>query len=174
MKAHKSAWTTIAITIIAASPAFAIDTHSVQSAKDFVKESIQDNLAEVQVGELARIRGKSEGVRTFGATLIVDHAAANRRAMAVATNVGVTPPTQPSTLQTVGYKTLSILSGSNFDKKLLDDMLKDHKKDIHAYEQHLDSQDPAVAAYAKKILPALKKHLEIAQELRSSMVRDEQ
>src|SRR5688572_25357340 len=42
----------------------------------FIKEAVQGNLAEVQLGELAAQRADSEAVRKFGETLRTDHQAA--------------------------------------------------------------------------------------------------
>jgi hypothetical protein len=43
--------------------------------KAFLKEAIQGNLAEISMGELAQKNGSSEGVRSFGQTLVQDHSA---------------------------------------------------------------------------------------------------
>jgi putative membrane protein len=61
------------------------------SGQHFIKDSIEGNLAEVKVGELAQQKGASQGVKDFGAALVKDHGKANEKATRVAQSLGVTP-----------------------------------------------------------------------------------
>ena len=130
----------------------------------FIKESIQGNLAEVKVGDLAREKGVSQGVKDFGATLAKDHGSANDKAKQTAEALGVTPPTAPAPKQKAMYQELSALSGEKFDQHFIQGMVKDHKEDIAKFEKEAQGSGP-VADYAKEILPTLRKHLEIAERL---------
>ena len=73
-------------------PSFAQD----KASQKFVKEAIEGNLAEVQMGQLAQKNGNSDGVRSFGQMLEKDHTDAKQKATAAANSLGVTPPTEPS------------------------------------------------------------------------------
>src|SRR4051812_8859791 len=44
-----------------------------KASEKFIKEAVEGNLAEVQVGQLAQQKGESEGVKTFGGQLQKDH-----------------------------------------------------------------------------------------------------
>jgi putative membrane protein len=145
---------------VACSAASAPDTASMK----FISEAIQGNLAEVQVGQLAQQKGTSEGVRTFGQHLEQDHGAAREKAVAVATELGATPPTEPNRKQKRVYERLSKLSGAAFDKAFAKAMVDDHKTDIKAYEKAAKKQD-AAGRYANETLPKLREHLEMAQSL---------
>ena len=141
---------------------------AVQSAPDhFIKDAIEGNLAEVQVGELAQQKGASQDVKDFGATLARDHAAANEKAKQAAQSVGVTPPTKPGVKQKMMYHELSALSGERFDRRFIAGMVKDHEDDIAKYEKEAQSGSGPVADYAKQILPDLRKHLQIAEGLQA-------
>lgn len=135
------------------------------SAQDFLKESIQGNLAEVEVGNLAEQKGASQGVKDFGALLAKDHSAANEKAQQAAAAAGVTPPSRPTAKQKAMYMELSALSGEHFDKHFIDGMVKDHQDDIAKYEKEANSGSGPAADYAKAILPDLRKHLKVAQHL---------
>jgi putative membrane protein len=63
---------TLSLAILFVAPSFAQDAAS----QNFVKEAIEGNLAEVQMGQLAKKQGGSEGVRAFGDMLENDHSAA--------------------------------------------------------------------------------------------------
>ena len=67
-----------------------------RASQTFITKAIEGNLAEVQMGQLAQEKGASEGVRSFGQTLQHDHAAGAQKATAVATQLGVNPPTEPN------------------------------------------------------------------------------
>ena len=63
----------------------------------FIKDAVQGNLAEVQLGELAAQRSENDAVRKFGETLRTEHQAALKRTTNVAKSLQVEPPTEPST-----------------------------------------------------------------------------
>ena len=139
-----------------------------RTTQHFVKESIQGNLAEVKVGNLAQQKGASQGVKEFGAMLVKDHSAANERAQQAAAAVGVSPPSQPTVKQKASYQVLSALSGEKFDRHFIKSMVKDHQEDIAKYEKESNSGSGPAADYAKAILPDLRKHLEMAQRLQQA------
>jgi putative membrane protein len=131
----------------------------------FIKEAIEGNLAEVQMGKLAQQNGASQGVKDFGQMLVTDHGQANTKAQSVAQSLNVTPPTQPNAKQKKEYDKMSKLNGAAFDKAFAQHMVADHKKDIAAYQKETKSKNQTVAAMASETLPTLQKHLQTAQSL---------
>jgi putative membrane protein len=150
----------VAVGLILTSSSFAQD----KASQKFLKEAIEGNLAEVQMGQLAQKNGASDGVRSFGQTLQKDHSDANQKATSAANSLGVTPPSAPNSKQKATYDRMSKLSGANFDREFAKHMVDDHKKDIKAYEKEAKKND-AAGTYAKEALPTLQKHLETAQSL---------
>ena len=65
-----------------------------KAAQTFVTKAVQGNLAEVSMGQLAQEKGDSDGVRSFGQQLVTDHTAANKRAVSIASEMGMTPPSR--------------------------------------------------------------------------------
>jgi putative membrane protein len=153
----------LAVALLWGSPSFAQD----KASQKFIKEAIEGNLAEVQMGQLAQKNGQSEGVRSFGQMLEKDHGDANQKAAAVANSLGVTPPTEPSSKQKKDYERMSKLTGAKFDEQFVKDMVADHKKDIREFEKESKKND-AGGSFAKEILPTLQKHLDTAQSLMGS------
>lgn len=133
----------------------------------FLKDAIQGNLGEVQVGKLAQQKGMSQDVKDFGATLEKDHGAANSKAMAAAEAVGMTAPTEPGPEQKKMYQELTKLSGKEFDQHFAREMVKDHEKDIKKYTAEAGKGDGQASTYAQQTLPALRKHLAMAEKLES-------
>src|SRR5205085_3713065 len=101
-----------------------------QADQRFIKEAIEGNLAEVQMGQLAQKNGASQGVKDFGQMLVTDHSQANTKATSVASSLKVTPPKEPNAKQKKEYEKMSKLNGELFDKDFAAHMVMDHKKDI--------------------------------------------
>jgi putative membrane protein len=131
----------------------------------FIKEAIEGNLAEVQMGQLAQQNGASQGVKDFGQMLVTDHGQANTKAQSVASALNVTPPTEPNAKQKKDYDKMSKLNGAAFDKAFAQHMVADHKKDIAAFQKETKSKNQTVAGFASETLPTLQKHLQTAQSL---------
>ena len=143
---------------------------AIAQAKDppgakFVMKATQGNLAEVQMGQLAQANGQSADVKSFGQMLQTDHSAANQKLSAVAGQMGVTPPTEPSKKQKADHDKMSKLSGDKFDRAFAKHMVMDHKKDIADYKKQAKMKNDPTAGYASDTLPTLEKHLETAQSL---------
>jgi putative membrane protein len=90
---------------------------------------------------------------------------ANEKAKKVAQAMGVSPPDAPGIKQKAVYTELAALSGETFDKHFVKAMVKDHQEDIAKYEKEANSGSGPAAAYAKQVLPDLRKHLQMAEQL---------
>jgi putative membrane protein len=149
----------------AASPVFAQGKQD-KAASKFLNTAIEGNYAEMKMGELAQSKGQSDGVKSFGQTLVTDHGAANQKAMGVAKSMGMTPPSGPNAKQRADYQKMQGMSGAAFDKAFAQHMVQDHKKAIKDYEKAAKGKGDA-AQYASGTLPTLKQHLQTAQSLSS-------
>jgi putative membrane protein len=158
--------------------ALALSTFGIASAQEvalatgtpdakFLTDAIRCDLAEVKLGELAKMKGQSEGVRDFGDMLADDHSKALKKTTDLAKDMNVTPPTQPSAEQTQKYDALARLSGAEFDRQFAAEMVKGHQEEIAKYEAQAKSGDSKVADLAEDLVPTLKHHLETAQKLQS-------
>ena len=87
-----------------------------KASQTFIKNAIEGNLAEIQMGQLAQKNGSSEGVRSFGQMLERDHTDANEKAMTVAKDIGVTPPNQPNAKQKAEHDRMLKLTGTRRDR----------------------------------------------------------
>jgi putative membrane protein len=134
------------------------------ASQTFIKEAIQGNLAEIEMGKLAQKNGASESVRAFGKMLEQDHSVAKQKAQGVAQTLKVTPPTSPSEEQQADHDKLAKLKGAEFDSAFIKAMVADHEQDIRNYQAEAQRKD-AAANYARETLPTLKKHLARAQSL---------
>lgn len=133
----------------------------------FLTEAMQADLAEVQIGKLAQQKGGNADVKQFGQMLEQDHGQHLQEAQRVASQVGVTPPTEPSAEQKSVYDKLSKLSGTNFDRQFAAAMVKDHKEDVAKFRRMGQEKTP-VGELAAQTVPTLQKHLQTAEALTST------
>jgi putative membrane protein len=137
--------------------------------KTFVKKAAEGGLAEVELGKLATEKAGSEQVKQFGQRMVNDHSKANDQLKQVAQSQGITLPTEPNAMQRAEKERLSKLSGEQFDKAYMSEMLKDHKKDIAEFRTESKSaQDRALKDFASQTLPTLQSHLKDAESIAPS------
>jgi putative membrane protein len=57
------------------------------------------------------------------------------------------------------------MSGEAFDKAYMDDMVKDHKKDVAEFRKEANGgKDSDIKGFASKTLPTLEEHLKMAED----------
>jgi putative membrane protein len=139
-------------------------TKSDHVAKDFFKEAAQGGMAEVTLGQMAADKGKNEAVKSYGQRMVKDHGKANDELKNLAKSEGVTLPTEMSSEAKDVQLRLQKLSGTEFDQAYMQEMLKDHEKDIEAFNQQANNgADPEVKNWAAKTLPTLREHKQLGQ-----------
>lgn len=135
-----------------------------QADQAFLKEAIQGDLAEAMMGELAQQKGESDGVKNFGEMLEKDHGEHLTKLQAMARQMGVEAPAEPSAKQKADHDKMAKMSGAQFDRAFAMHMVDDHKKDITKYQVQAKKSGP-LADLAKETVPVLQKHLQMAQSL---------
>jgi putative membrane protein len=130
----------------------------------FINDAAQGGLMEVRMGELGQQKGQNPDLKQFAQRLVTDHSKANDELKQLASNKGVTLPTQ---LADKHQKMIDKLSNaSDFDKQFKDMAVKDHKKDIKEFERaEKKCEDADLRAWITKTLPTLQEHLRMAEQL---------
>src|SRR6185312_511389 len=142
--------------------------HSTLSASDqkFMKEAAQGGEAEVQLGQLAQQKAESPDVKAFGQRMVDDHTKANDQLKQVASQKGVTLPSQPDAKDKAEKARLEKMSGAQFDKAYINYMVADHKKDVADFQREAShANDPDVKNFAQSTLPTLQSHLQQAESI---------
>ena len=133
--------------------------------KQFVMKAAMGGMAEVQGGTTASQKATSGDVKAFGNRVVTDHGKANDELKQLATNKGMALPTDLDAEHKAKLDELSKKSGKDFDKAYIDDMVKDHEKDVKEFEDASKSaSDPDLKAWAAKTLPTLQDHLKMAKD----------
>jgi len=138
----------------------------------FAREAAQGGMAEVELGKLAVQNASSDDVKRFGQRMIDDHTKANAKLKEVASKEGITLPTSLDAKDQAIKTRLSKLSGDQFDKAYIKDMVRDHKKDVAAFQNESSTgSDPAIKAFASETLPTVQDHLKQAETIEPKVVQ---
>jgi putative membrane protein len=134
--------------------------------RGFMMSAARDGIFHVEAGKLAVQRGSSEGVKKFGQHAIDHHTQINDELMQLASKKGATLPKKMSKEQQETLDKVAKLSGPDFDKAYLEMEIKDHSKDLSAFQKEAkDGKDPDVKAWAAKTVAAIEEHLKMARDL---------
>lgn len=136
------------------------------SDQEFIDAAAEGGLAEVNLGQLAAAKATSDEVRDFGNRMVSDHSNFNDELTQLASNKGITLPTQPGADEQKTSNELSSKAGKGFDKAYMSTMVKDHEKDVAAFKKaEYEVQDPDLKAWITKTLPTLEDHLKQAKQV---------
>lgn len=136
------------------------------SDKKFVRDAAQGGMAEVELGKLATEKASSDDVKKFGQRMVDDHTKAGDQLKQVASSQGIQLPQTLSAKDKLTKERLSKLSGEQFDKAYMSDMVKDHTQDVAEFQHESQSgKDTAVKDFASQTLPTLQDHLKEAKEI---------
>jgi putative membrane protein len=134
------------------------------SAKDksFMKEAAQGGMMEVEMGKMAQQKGKSPDVKKIGDRMVADHSKANAELMAIAKKKGVDLSKEKAKMEH--------LNDANFDKEYVNAMVKDHEKDLAAFQAEAkNGTDGDVKAFAAKTSEVIKKHLAMVKAAQAKL-----
>jgi putative membrane protein len=130
----------------------------------FVNDAARGGEMEVKLGKLAEQDGSSAAVKEFGNRMVKDHTRLNAELSATAKSVGLTVPTKISTEQQAAYDKLAMLKGTKFDSVYIDTMVKDHTKDLAAFQKEANTtKDARLKGTVEAAIPVIEEHLKMAK-----------
>ena len=145
---------------------------SAQSMADqsFISETMQGNIAEVQLAQLAQQKSQSQDVKQYAAKMANDHTQMNQKWFdPVARQLNVNEPKGPSKKDKKLMEKLQALNGDEFDKEYITAMLKDHQEDLKKFKQEADaSQDPTIKQIAQQGSTVISSHLQLVEQIAKS------
>jgi putative membrane protein len=122
--------------------------------KAFMKDAAESGMMEVAMGRVAEKNASDSQVKNFGAQMVKDHGKANNELKGLAKQENVELPAEKEAGK---WKS---------DKDYMDMMVKDHEKDLAAFEkQAKEGSDPDVKTFASKTAKVVRKHLDMAKEI---------
>jgi putative membrane protein len=107
--------------------------------KSFLKDIAQDNMAEVKTAELVIKTTKNPQIKQFAEKMVTDHRALLAGAKPIAAEAGVKPPETDGLDADADYLKLKLLTGKEFDKSYVNEMVSDHHADLQKIKEEHDS-----------------------------------
>jgi putative membrane protein len=159
-----------------AAPAFAAGQQhatstQVKPTNEFITAAAQDDMAEMDLGTLAKQKAQSQSVKQLAERLVTDHQNNERQVKQLAQSKNINMPSQVTEKDKALKDHLASLSGQEFDREYVKAMIEGHKEAVADFElaarQHDDSQ---LQSYAQKTLPILQEHLRMAENAQNSVV----
>lgn len=126
-------------------------------------------MAEIDVAKLASEKATNSEVKSFAQKLVDEHEQVASELESIASQKNVKLDKDNDHDRT--YKRLSKKSGNDFDQEFVEHMIDEHEKDIKMFEKAAsDAKDPDVRAFASKTVDHLREHLQMAQNLRQTLM----
>ena len=141
------------------------------SPREFLMQAQQGANSEIMLGRLAAERARSPGVREFGETLVSDHRQAREDVRALGSRFGLRPNRDPGAEALEERDRLTAMRGRAFDREFIRYMIDDHRKDIAEFRDEAREGHGPVSDLARRQLPTLRKHLDMALALRNNSGR---
>src|SRR3954462_9469241 len=137
------------------------------STADFVKQVAISDMFEIESSKLAQQKGNA-AEKTFGSQMVTDHTKTSTELKGLVTS-GKVKAELPTALDSSHQSKLDKLkgaSGNNFSSEFNSMQVSAHKDAVDLFERYANGGDNAdLKDWAGKTLPALKHHLEMAQNL---------
>jgi len=136
----------------------------------FVMDAAMGGMAEVKLGQMASEKATNADVKQFGSRMVQDHGKANEDLKTVAGQQSITLPTELDAKHQALADKLSKLSGAEFDKAYVKEMVKDHDMDVKEFQKEAQNgQDSAIRDFASKTLPTLQEHQKMIHDIDRGM-----
>ncbi len=135
--------------------------------RQFIIDAAQGGMAEVSLGQMAMQRATSNAVKQYGQRMVREHTQANTELMRLATQKGVTPPTDMGPRYRAAMERLSQLPRTSFDQAYINEAgINAHLESQAVYQRQVQlGQDQDLKAFAARILPRVVNHLQMARDL---------
>ncbi len=125
----------------------------------FVRDAAEGGMMEVQLGQLAAEKATNPDVKNFGQKMVSDHTALNNAMKPIADKLGVKVPEKLNKKDQAMYDKMSALSGADFDNAYIEDMVKDHHKDLSDFNMEAQmASDPDLRSIAQRGGAMIKQH----------------
>ena len=134
-----------------------------------MKQLAQANLNEIEGGKAAASKAQSPDVKQFAQKMVDDHTQMLNDLKALASQKSVSLPESVALKDKAQMKMMERASGADFDKKYMEEMVKDHQKDLkEAQDLAAKAKDADFKAAVQKASSKINEHLQLAQRIASS------
>jgi len=123
-------------------------------------------MREVELSKLALRKSTNSKTKSFAQMMVNDHSKANSELKSIAESKAMELPTTLDKEHAAAVKGLAAQAGAAFDQAYAKQMVSDHQKAVTLFKQEAsDNNDAELTAFARKTLPAIETHLQMAMQL---------
>lgn len=144
------------------------------SPAEFVDEASAAGIAEIENSRMAIQKTKSVDINSYAVEVIKDYTDANRDLKDIAQKQGLEVAAEEDVLSKAKTMMLQVQEGASFDVAYVANQVKTHEDAISLFKQQAhQSTSPQLKAFAKKYLPKLEMHLDMAKKLATTHQKGE-
>ncbi|GAB3239552.1 hypothetical protein GCM10027346_32920 [Hymenobacter seoulensis] len=132
---------------------------------EFMKSAAHSDQNEIQLSKLALEKGVTGMAKTHAEMMVRDHTKSTADLKAIAQKKGVTLPTDMDAEHKTIAADMRKLSGKEFEKKFMDQMVVDHQKTLNTMAAHQKmTQDADLQGFITKTTPVVANHLDMSKK----------
>lgn len=132
----------------------------------FIREMMESDAVEVQLGQLAQEKSQSDDVKQFGGKIVQIRKQLDDQLAPLAKQLDVSQPRGPDKKTKQEIAKMQAMSGQDFDAEYIRIIEKAHEKDVKSFKQASESaQNPNVQKAAQADGPVIEQHLQAVQKL---------
>ncbi|MGV3540709.1 MAG: DUF4142 domain-containing protein [Rufibacter sp.] len=136
----------------------------------FMMNAASANMLEIELGKMAVANAMNADVKQYGQMMVDHHTKANQEAMTLASQLKIELPTMLMPMHQAMVDKLKGKTGKGFDEDFMDVMETSHKMTIAMFEaKSNNAQNAQIKAFATKMLPQLRAHLEAATRIEDTV-----
>src|SRR5258708_21457024 len=131
-----------------------------------MKQLAQASINEIEAGRAAASRAQSPNVKQFAQKMVDDHTKMLEDLKTLARQKSVALPSEVSLRDKAQMKMMERASGADFDKKYMDQMVKDHQNDLKEVQDlAAKAKDPDFKVAVQLASYKISEHLQLAQRI---------
>lgn len=137
----------------------ALSTKAAEKEAQFVVDVVASNYGELKLARLAQQKASNSELKDVAKMLEKDHSAVLSDLKTLASNKGITLPTEENGDSKDKLKELTDVKASEFDKEWCETLMDTHKTSISKFENAAnDVSDPGLKSFIDTVLPKLRTH----------------
>ncbi|HEY1499765.1 MAG TPA: DUF4142 domain-containing protein [Acidobacteriaceae bacterium] len=138
--------------------------------KKFLATAAQSDVNEIKLSQLAEEKASDPAVKAFAHKMVVEHKRMETSMKPFADAWALTPPAGLDDDHQKEYDKLNGLSGKDFDKEYIDEMVSDHAKALDAFTKEAkDTKDVKFRAAVLKGKTMVAAHKNMAYDLKKKL-----
>jgi putative membrane protein len=138
--------------------------------KKFLAMAAQSDQNEIALSTVAQQKATNPAVKAFAEKMIAEHTKMTNSMKPFAESWGLTPPNGPDPDHQSALNKLNGLSGADFDKEYISDMVTDHSKALSAFTTEAkDTEDVKFKTAVIKGKTAVAAHKNMAYDLKKKL-----